>query len=515
MYANNTDDFWFDYSVMAEPTMLLSLLPALAIFVVSTVLFLVLMKKFAKIYYVLFALVSAGFICCYIHANFLAGMLPSLNGEEIDWGNTGANIASIVVILVLIVGVIALIKVFKAEKTAKIINYINLAIIVMLSTSVLTTIATTDVFKSKEVMTVSSANNINLVSTDKNYFIFMLDAVDSKTFESVMQEDGAEELKDFSYFPDSISGYPFTRDSIPFIFSGIWNENEKAFADYSTEAFDNTKFFTSLEEKDYKKRNFYDYEFIWRSRKAFKFDNIESSSKNIKKKHFIFQEIKYLLFKTLPYPVKKYSKINEMNFNLSKAEASYEPFIWDDMKFYHETIKNPAEKTDDKLFSFIHLEGAHVPTNLDKNVEKADNGTYRMKVQASLTVVKGFINYLKENNAYDNATIVILADHGYDANGRVEGRQNPLLMVKGIGETHSEMLVSQKQVSYADLAKMFEELLEEKNSEELFADIPEDGRERRYLYYVFTEEDHMIEQTLNGKAWETEKMMPTGKEFNR
>ncbi|MBR3320104.1 sulfatase-like hydrolase/transferase [Candidatus Saccharibacteria bacterium] len=442
-------------------------------------------------------------------------MLPPLDGTEFDWGSVVANIVSIVVVIALVAGMIVLIRKLKPKKTATIINYVNLAIIAMLAVSFVTTIATTDVFKAKEVATEASATNINLVSNNENYFILMLDAVDAKTFEAAMEEDGAEELKDFTFFPDSLSGYPFTRDSLPFIFSGIWNENEKPFAEYSTEAFDNAKFFSELSQANYSVKNFYDEELIWESRKAFDFNNIESVDKAIKTKHFLTQEVKYLLFKTLPFPLKRYSKIDKMDFNMSKVETTYEKFAWDDIKFYHETLKKPAEKTDEKVFSFIHLEGSHVPLNLDKNVELVDGGTsYYSKVRASLTVAKGFINYLKKSGAYNNASIVILADHGYDADGKVQGRQNPLLMTKGIGETHSKMHTSSKQVSFADLAEMFKDLLGGKNSAELFSGIEEDGRVRRYLYYVFNYEDHMVEQTLNGKAWETEKMTPTGKEYN-
>ena len=515
MYANNTDDFWFDFSVMLRPTLTICVPLVLAIFIGLSVLFLLLKRKLANVYYILFTILSAGFICCYVHANFLAGMLPSLDGTEFDWSGTAENTVSIVVVLLAIASAIVLIKKYKPEKAAKILNYINLAVTAMLLVSMAMTMATTDAFKAKEVTTVSSTKNLNLVSTEKNYFILMLDAIDTKTFERAMEEDGAEELKDFSYFPDTLSGYAFTRDSIPFIFSGIWNENEKPFAEYSTEAFDNTSFFASLNKDGYTKKNFYDYEFVWRSRKAFDFDNIESMDKTYRTKHFVFQEIKYLLFKTLPYPLKRFSRIDQMNFNLSRVDTAYEPFIWDDTKFYHETLKNNSEKTDEKLFSFIHLEGAHVPLNLSKEVEVVDGGTdYYTKVRASLTLVKGFIDYLKKNDAYDNAVVVILADHGYNATGGVAGRQNALLMAKGVEEMHSKMRVSKKQVSFADLAEMFEDLLENKKSTELFDGIEEEGRERRYLYYVFTKEDHMIEQTLNGKAWETEKMTSTGKEFD-
>lgn len=519
MYGNNIDDFWFDVSVLLKPALLLAAVPTLIVFVLMAILFVVFRKKGKRpIYFVLLAIADAFFVSCYAHANFLAGMLPPLDGTEFDWSGLVPNIVSVVVVIVLAVGVVLLIKRFRSEKTAKILNFVNLAIIAMLLISFVTTIATTHVLEPKEITTVSSTKNLNLASTKKNYFVLMVDAVDAKTFEDVLSDSDADtdELKDFSYFPDSLSGYPFTRDSIPFILSGIWNENEKDFAEYSTEAFDNSKFFTELSKQDYGVKNFYDNDFVWRSRKAFEFDNIESLEKTINLRHFVTQELKYCLFKILPFPLKRLSKIDQMDFVASRVETDYTSFIWDDKDFYHGNLKQSAEKTDEKVFSYIHLEGAHVPLNLNKEVEVVDGGTdYRTKVDATLTVMKGFINYLKKNGVYDNSIIVILADHGYNAEGGVAGRQNPLLMVRQAGETHSKMRTSKKQVSFEDLNDMFIDLLNGKDSTEIFADIPEEGRERRYIYYVFNYEDHMIEQTLKGKAWETEKLAPTGKEYNR
>ena len=518
MYANNINDFWFDFSVIIGPTLLIAAIATCGLFVLLLICFLIL-KKLNKlnVYHGIVAVFIAGFIICYIHANFLSSMLPPLDGTDFEWDNTAANISSILVTLGALIATFFIIKKFKAEKTATYYTYTTLAIIAMLLVSFLSTVMTTDVFKAKEITTVSSTKNLNLMSTKNNFFIFMVDAVDARTFEDVLNEDGgkSEELKDFSFFKDSLSGYPFTRDSIPFILSGVWNENEKPYEDYSTEAYTNSSFFKSLNSHDYKVKNFYDNDFVWQNRSAFEFDNIESVDKSIKTKHFMTQELKYILFKTLPYPLKRFSKIKNMNYNDSKTNTEYEPFIWDDVDFYSKTMEQPAEKTDDKVFSYIHLEGAHVPHNLSKDVEVIDGGTdYYTKARATLTVIKKYINYLKDNGAYDNSTIIILADHGYDADGKVTGRQNPLLLVKNTGETHSKMHTSDKQVSYADLVPMYEDLLAGKKSTELFEGIAESGRERRYLYYVFLHEDHMVEQTTTGKAWETDKLTPTGKEYN-
>ena len=46
-------------------------------------------------------------------------------------------------------------------------------------------------------------------------------------------------LSDFTYYPDTMGVYPFTRDSIPFILSGVWNNNENNIHDYYVNALDN------------------------------------------------------------------------------------------------------------------------------------------------------------------------------------------------------------------------------------------------------------------------------------
>ena len=76
------------------------------------------------------------------------------------------------------------------------------------------------------------------------------------------------------------------------------------------------------------------------------------------------------------------------------------------------------------------------------------------------------------------------------------------------------MVTSAKQISYADMAEALVELLDDKNSDEIFTEIPTEGRVRRYLYNGFNEEEHMVEYEQTGKAWDTSTFKPTGKEYN-
>ena len=56
------------------------------------------------------------------------------------------------------------------------------------------------------------------------------------------------------------------------------------------------------------------------------------------------------------------------------------------------------------------------------------------------------------------------------------------------------------------------DLLNGKKSDALLEDIDE-NRVRRYLYYE--DYDDMYEQTLDGHAWESDKLINTGKRYKR
>ena len=516
MYANNVDDFWFDFSVLIGPSLICFTIASLAIlfFFLITHIISKLAKRQIIIYYYII-IVGVLLICTYIHSEFLANLLPPLDGSTIDWNDVPANLISIIVYIIAIgISIFGIIK-LKPKKTAQYISYISLAIFAMLFVSFSSTLLTTDALTPKTIIANATDKNLNLVSNKNNYLILLVDAVDSTHFNHIVQSNHTyqKSLKDFSYYPDTLSGYAFTRDSVPFIFSSQWNENQTSFTEYSTSAYNNSEFFSELFKQDYNK-NFYEMDITWDDPKVLEFDNVTSAGKDINTFSFIKQSLRYILFKSLPHPLKRFSRIEEIDFNVAKSAQEYSTFDWGDVNFYQNCLHQSLEKTDQNYFQFIHIEGGHTPFDLDKNVEPISNknGTYEEKLEATMKIIVAYLERLKTYNVYDNSTIVILADHGFWHNGT--SRANPILYIKGTSEKHDHTIVSDKQVSYADLQKAFIELLSGKNSTEIFSEIPTSGRTRRFIYNGFNEEEHMYEYEQTGKAWETTSLQPTGKVYD-
>lgn len=76
------------------------------------------------------------------------------------------------------------------------------------------------------------------------------------------------------------------------------------------------------------------------------------------------------------------------------------------------------------------------------------------------------------------------------------------------------METSELPISYEDLNSAYTDLLQDKTSKELFQNTDK-NRIRRFINNPFDAENNMVEYEQRGKAWEKDKAIATGKEFNR
>lgn len=515
-YSANIDDFWFDFKLMIPNITLYFIILFSVVLLIYSIIYLIsLLLKRDKIYKIILIISFIVFTALYIQGVYLVGNLPVLDGTTIDWSSyTTDTIISCVVVFILIIAEIVLIRKTDIKKTVKINTYFTVVILVMISLSVISLFFKPNVFREK-VVAVATNRNINNASTDKNFYIVLVDAVDSYEFSTIVENSDkySQTFNDFSYYPDTVSGYTFTRDSIPFIFSALWNKNEMEFRDYSTKAFNESEIFKKLKDKQYN-MNFYENEIIWNDRKSSEFSNINIYNNKVNQERFFKELSKYILFKYLPYPLKKYSKIETADFSTSKIDEEENYFEWSNSNAYKNIKENRIEKIGEKYFQFLHIEGGHVPFDYDEdvNIIPTDEGNYQKKLTATLNIIDTFIKRLKENNVYDNSVIVVMADHGY-WNSQNNGRQNPILYIKGVNE-HHEMITSEIPVSYEDLCDTFIKLLDDKKSTELFQNIDKD-RIRRFIDNPAGGEDIMTEYEQRGKAWDRSAIYETGNKFNR
>ena len=512
-YSANINDYWFDLNELVKTNVLFFCASLIGCILASLFIY-YLTKKIKKdwIYYIFLVLLSSLLIISYIHGNYLSNSLPILDGSTISWGKyTTQNIISIAVVLVVMaLNVFILIKFRK--KYGTVLLFISFAIFFMLSSSlVVTLINSPEIYKFKGKY-VSTIKDINVLSENKNFVILLIDMVDSKTFDKNIKLYEKEEVfKDFTYFPDTLSEYPFTRESIPFIFSGKRLESKQLIVDYYNKSFKDSNLVSMLKEQKYT-INIYEPDINIVDDKI-NFNNVIVYNYDFNKMSFFRQELKYILFKYIPFPLKKYSRIETLDYNLSKSTRDTNIFYEDNKKVYDTLDDIKTQKNN--YFQFLHIEGGHYPWNIDKDFNLKSPATYDDKVASSITVVEKYLDRIKKSGQYDNTAIMILADHGhnYDDYASAIGRQNPILYIKGINETHDEMQISEKKVSFEDLNDtIYKDLLDGKKSSDLLQNIDED----RIRYFLWFEAyDFIYEQSLDGFAWETDKLKNTGKIYER
>lgn len=524
MYSTNKNDFWFDFGIMIFPTLVI-----FALFLVTGAVLIVafyfvtvkLSKGKTGIYQCAVTALFVVFLATYIQGVYLSTSLPVLTGETIAWDQyLKEDLLTAALWVILETAAIALTVKFGTEPVVKWESRISAAIVVMLLAGLLPQMFSNNAFEKKDALITTNAH-FNDVSTNRNFFILLVDAVEAESFETVLEsnEEYRDVFKDFTYYSNTASVYPFTRDSMPLLLTGAVNRNEKEFGEFASEAYNNSPLFERLEAEDYE-IGIYMEEPVWYGERRFHItsdikNEIVSPYENMDFNMYFRQEMKYILFKYLPYAYKQYSQIEGFDFGMALEMYNYR---YDSV--YDSLLENPElVKTDRNVFQFVHVEGAHLPFKYDKDLNPIEKGTYSQKIEATIKVIDTWLSRLKNNGVYDNSVILIMADHGYydvdhDSYGEeVLERFHPILLVKGWQEDH-ELFESDVPLSHLDMMDAYMELLDGKKGGEIFRGIEPD-RKRQVIWYEYRNEDHMVEYELEGNRFERRDFKPTGRVFDR
>jgi hypothetical protein len=494
------------------------------------VLYLIAMLIHPYVYRITLAGGIALFICTYIQGNFMIDRLPPLDGTSIWWGKydilrKDTLLLWVVVLIVVIAAMIALRK----QKFVHVVMFISGCMTLMLLVTACSTVITSGALHSKLHLHVSVEEEFEM-SADNNFVILVLDTADSREFTSLLEEhpEYREIFGDFTYFENTTGAYTSTLNAIPFILSGEWYENEGSFQDYLDRVYREAPLWKELKSRNYQIDLYEDDIRAQDASIVDNFDNVYFTKVTpVSYLELAKQELKLVGFRYAPYDLKRYCVIKEVYFNElreSHPEGSDSKAFTADNTAFKEDLAAQGVVMDEtgNRFKFIHLNGAHAPFIYDKdaNVIGVEQGSYRQSMEASITLAANYIQALKDSGAYDNTALIVMADHGYNGSLDESGeeawmRQCPLLLIKGMGETHDTMQISQAPISFEDLQEAYTRLLDGKQSTAAFDWKEGDVRERRFLKYSFLDEDHMQEYVQTGYAFDRNTMKATGREYNR
>ncbi len=501
IYFTNISEF--EYDIYAFYKYILLLFAAAAV-IIALLYFIA--CKLNKKFFTLCLLI--GFICFmafYIQGNFLTGDLPPTDGREVDWSmyHKQEMQSLILWIAVAAASVLALI-ILKKDKFYTVVRLLSAGIAGILLITLVTLGFRNNGFRHKSQI-FPGISNMNVMSDDQNFVIFVADALDSKAFRYLLETSDpeyAEYFEDFTYYPDTLAMYPYTKLAVPQIITGIPYECQAEFEQYYKNSTRDSVFLNRLDALGYINGIYdmqdvlFDDPFIQKS------ENVVEAPYGIRDpKVFLADELRMSFFLYMPYQLKKYEPY--ALFNLTNQKPAREHYDWHDDIIYDYLRNTEFTTAPEKRFRYIHIEGAHPPYQYDKNVNDVEDtpaASYEGNVQAAVTIIHTYLENLKKINAYDNSIIIFMADHGYADDNHSKNRYNPILMIKGLNESH-EFNISDKPVSYESLESIYLNLLDGASGDSAVEDPRTHGTVvRRYFNHDFYNLGELFEFTVTDKT---------------
>ena len=524
LYCSNISEFWFDFGILIRASLGLFLISAVILSLVYVCLWLI----HPVLYRIGLTGGFLGLICTYIQGNFLVKNLPPLDGTSIQWEEYTVLRTEDFVLWGIGLIVVVLMYIFlKKDMLSKAVMYLSGGLTLMLLITAVSVVFTSGALQEK-VHYQYGADKEFVMSEDQNFVILLLDTVDSRTVTELLADhpEYNEIFRDFTYFENTVGAYSCTERAVPYILSGEWYENDEPFDDYMKRMYQVSPLFNTLQERGYN-MELYDSELYMDDDVAAMFSNIHRVDLKLSSyTGFAKPLLKLIGFRYAPFELKKKCTFKTAAFaELITVENISEKLSSSELDhIFKGQLDTAGITTEDssKKFKFIHLNGAHVPYIYDKemNIINEWDGTYEQSTQATLFGAMDYVEQLRESGAYDNTTIIVMSDHGFNGNLAQNGdatwmRQCAMLLVKGRNEHHDTMQISQAPISFEDLQEAYVRLLDGEQSDSVFDWKEGDLRERRFLRYSFLDDSHMQEYMQTGYASDMDTMILTGREYNR
>lgn len=522
LYISNRNEFWFKLE---------HILPAVTVSFLVTLLFITVFLTFLPQRinkYVAAGIFGLGF-ALYIQGNFINYDYGVLDGTEIDWSSYGKLGLLNTLIWILCVFTPVILSHFWTKQMKKVTNWIALSIVaiqVITSGILITTAYSPDLPASSDI-TVTEKGMFSL-SKEKNLVVFVMDSFDASYMNEVLEKrpEYKELFDDFTFYSNTLGGYPKTKGALPHILTGKRYDNSISYFDYLDQAFEETILFKDLTAEGYDAGVYTSARFLPSNADAC-FINVINTTNNINanKKPSSYMDLGLMMYKAtaftyFPHALKDKVWYYTGDFNKyidkSNREKDLSPYVSDNVSFYEKLVSDGLLfENKSCAFRFYHLDGAHAPYNITEDVQYSKDGTSPIQESlSSLNIVLKYIELLKQANVYDNTSIVIMADHG-----SVGLSQNPVLMIKQAG-TDKVFSISSAPISFDDIVNTFLYLATDdfdKYQSNVFTWKDGDYRERSYWYFFWDDSmkskylPNIYEYVTAALASDSTNMVKTGK----
>lgn len=422
LVAFSSDSFLFSYQ---DVVWTLALFAVLICAVGALLISLLRGKIFNYFVSVIFAITLGG----YIQSLCLNGSLGTLTGDAIAWDvMTGQFVIGVIVWTLIILAVFFLMYLTR-DIWSKAVTYLSLLLVIMQIAPTIGILcgAYNDSPKKVDNYTLSTTGMYEYSQND-NVFVFVLDRLDYDYITRVMKKEPEffDRLDGFTGYDNAISAFSRTEPALNQLLTGCEEMahyvSEKEF--FKESWFENGRdLLKDVSEQGYSLEFYTEVNALFSDPSYFSqyVKNADNGIRGVNQMTAFSKLMQLSAFRYSPIFCKPFFWADTNYYNQDVIKDDYgSPYGFDDAKFGPLFAEATADR-EQNAFKFYHLNGPHAPYNINADGTYNKNGTdVEAQLMGTMGYLYGAFDRMKELGIYDDATIIITADHGdpisdYDA----------------------------------------------------------------------------------------------------
>ncbi len=495
IYIKNANELWFGIKDVLKFLIENSAKYFCVFFLIYIALIIV---RYKKVKFIYLSILIGALLGVFLQSYIISLDYGLFDGHEIEWGKyTVIGFCNTFIWFACLFGPFCFFRRLKFEKgiIKRIVKPITFGIVVVqcvvLSFTIIKNPLPENALWGRDSINVLTTKDMFNISSKDNIIVFLLDAFDARIFEEIMEKDPEiiKGLNGFTFYPDTTSVYGYSDYSVPQILTGKVYHNDIPYVEYIKKAWQNNLYFKQLLKNNYNVGVFTFGSYVSKDAPIFNL----TSEKTVLNDEAMKDFNRLVLFRMSPH----YAKNNFYNYDPNARlrlikNRKIEAYKEDDRKFFLSLKKGLMTQNNQNCFRFYHLNGAHYPIILDRNLEFVNKYVKGSQYEQSVGVMKIVLEYIeqmKKQGLFENSTFVIMADHG--EHNKIGSR--PLFCFKKRNVSNTDLVVSKDSISFLDFSLM---LFEEFNHRSYY--IKNENRQR--VFYYTTARNEFIEYQIVGDA---------------
>lgn len=395
---------------------------------------------------------------------FLNTKLAEANGGPMDWAALGSlPVKNAAVWLALLVGAI-LLSVLARKSWFFLARLVAGGLFLVQLVACVTVFLTMPVAEPHGDRHLSGVPQMQVAGED-NVIVLVFDSVSTGPVKDMLEQypEAASILKDFTFYDNTCSNYFPTYPSVTHLLTGYELEFGTVAQDWMRTAWTSPRceqFYQNLRDEGYTCRIYADniqYVYGGVENLEGKFENTASIPLRADKVALTGKLLKFSTYRFAPYVCKPAVEVLTSDFDKVVTSVDTPLCTTDNVEFYQRLKDEPLsiDPNVKKLFVYEHLLGAHPPLRMDAQANHVEEDTTQIEtIRGVFTIIDEYLTQLKALGVYDQASIIITADHGSFPSGLT-----PFLYLKRPGETHDQSPVNTAPIEFADFQATVMELV--------------------------------------------------------